>query len=94
VGCIRGEPNGEQVIEMPANMKRRKKVVADRPDRKVYDVKVRVISQRGDCGQGHKVGDEVVIKSANGSRHTPAGICLSAFNAFYPAVRTLAFVCA
>ena len=66
-------------------------MVADRPDRNLYDVKVRVISQRGDCGQGHKVGDEFVVKSANGSRHTPAGICLSAFNALYPALRALAF---
>ena len=51
-----------------------------------YDVKVKVISEKGSCAIGHKVGDEFVI-----SRTTPEGICLSAFNAFFPTVRTLMF---
>jgi uncharacterized repeat protein (TIGR04076 family) len=51
-----------------------------------YDVKVKVISQKGTCAIGHKVGDEFVI-----SRTTPDGICLSAFNALFPALRTLMF---
>jgi uncharacterized repeat protein (TIGR04076 family) len=51
-----------------------------------YDVKVKVISQKGTCGAGHKVGDEWTI-----SDKTPAGICLSAFNALFPATRVLMF---
>ena len=51
-----------------------------------YDVAVRVISQKGTCGTEHKVGDEWVIGSK-----TPAGICLSAFNAMFPNVRVLRF---
>jgi len=51
-----------------------------------YDVKVKVISQKGTCGAGHKVGDEWVITGK-----TPEGICLSAFNALFPATRVLMF---
>ena len=51
-----------------------------------YQVKVRVISQKGTCNNGHNVGDEYVI-----SRTTPEGICLSAFHTFSPAMRTLMF---
>lgn len=51
-----------------------------------YNIQVKVISQKGNCVIGHKVGDEFLI-----SRTTPEGICLSAFNAFFPAMRTLMF---
>lgn len=51
-----------------------------------YQIKVRVISQKGTCNNGHNVGDEYVI-----SRTTPEGICLSAFHTFFPAMRTLMF---
>ena len=51
-----------------------------------YDVKVKVISQKGTCGAKHKVGDEWVITSK-----TPGGICLSAFNALYPNIRLMMF---
>ncbi len=51
-----------------------------------YDVKVKVISQKGTCGAGHKVGDEWTI-----SGKTPEGICLSAFNALIPSLRVLMF---
>jgi uncharacterized repeat protein (TIGR04076 family) len=51
-----------------------------------YDVVVKVISQEGTCGAEHKVGDEWVIGSK-----TPEGICLSAFNALFPAARVLRF---
>ncbi len=52
----------------------------------MYNVVARVISQKGTCGIGHKVGDEWLI-----SGRTPEGICLSAFNALLPAARTLMF---
>jgi len=51
-----------------------------------YSVKVKVISQKGFCAIGHKVGDEFVI-----SRTTPSGLCLAAFDAFFPRMQTLMF---
>jgi len=51
-----------------------------------YDVRVKVVSQKGTCGAGHQVGDEWVITGK-----TPAGICLSAFNAMLPSIRVLMF---
>ena len=51
-----------------------------------YNIQVKVISQKGNCVIGHKVGDEFVI-----SRTTPAGICMAAFNAFFPDMRILMF---
>jgi len=50
----------------------------------IDDVAVRVISQKGTCEQGHKVGDEWVI-----TRTTPGGLCLSAFHSLIPAARVL-----
>ena len=50
------------------------------------DVKVKVISQKGHCGAGHKVGDEYMVAGK-----TPGGMCLSAFNALYPSLRALQF---
>ena len=49
-----------------------------------YDVLVRVVSQKGNCFQNHKVGDEWIV-----SRKTPEGICLSAFSSIYPHIRIL-----
>jgi uncharacterized repeat protein (TIGR04076 family) len=40
----------------------------------IYDIEITVVSQKGTCGAGHKVGDKWII-----SNSTPAGICLSAF---------------
>lgn len=51
-----------------------------------YEIKVKVISQKGTCDLGHKLGDEFVI-----SRTTPEGVCLSAFNAMFPSMRVLMF---
>lgn len=51
-----------------------------------YEVIAKVISQKGTCAYEHKVGDEWLI-----GRVTPQGICLSAFDAFFPALRVLQF---
>ena len=51
-----------------------------------YEVKITVISQKGHCAIGHKVGDELVV-----SRTTPGGMCLAAFNSFFPDMRILMF---
>ena len=53
----------------------------------IYDVAVKVISQKGHCAQGHKVGDEWVIKNYC----TPAGICMGAFDSIFPVCAVLAF---
>ena len=51
-----------------------------------YDVLVKVISQQGLCGSGHKVGDEWVIGDK-----TPEGICLSAFDSIFSNIQVLKF---
>ena len=40
----------------------------------IYDVEITVISQKGTCGAGHKVGDKWIV-----GHNTPGGICLSAY---------------
>jgi uncharacterized repeat protein (TIGR04076 family) len=52
----------------------------------MYDVKVKVISQKDNCDAGHKVGDKWTI-----SDKTPAGICLGAFNSLSANLRVLMF---
>jgi uncharacterized repeat protein (TIGR04076 family) len=51
-----------------------------------YKVKTKVISQKGTCEVGHKVGDEFITSGT-----TPNGICLAAFNALYPSLWALMF---
>ena len=47
----------------------------------------RVISQKGQCEAGHKVGDEFVIDPAK----TPAGICPWALYSLFPFAEVLQF---
>ena len=51
-----------------------------------YDVAVKVISQKGVCPAGHKVGEEWVL-----SQNSPEGLCLSALNSIYTSFRVLMF---
>jgi uncharacterized repeat protein (TIGR04076 family) len=51
-----------------------------------FEVRVKVISQKGRCSVGHKVGDEWVTGGK-----TPEGICLNAFGMLLPNIRTLMF---
>jgi uncharacterized repeat protein (TIGR04076 family) len=51
-----------------------------------YNVKVKVISQKGRCSTGHEVGDEWLTTGK-----TPEGICLNAFGTLLPNIRTLMF---
>jgi uncharacterized repeat protein (TIGR04076 family) len=51
-----------------------------------YNIRIKVISQKGTCGAGHKIGDEWVT-----SGKTPEGICLNAFGMLLPSIRTLTF---
>ncbi len=52
----------------------------------MFSVKIKVISQKGTCGAGHKVGDEFDC-----SGNTPGGICIFAFNALMPFLLPLMF---
>jgi uncharacterized repeat protein (TIGR04076 family) len=49
-----------------------------------YQVKARVISQKGTCNAGHKVGDEFLIGDT-----LPAGMCSWAFYSLFPFVSAL-----
>ena len=51
-----------------------------------HDIRIKVISQKGRCSTGHKVGDEWVTAGK-----TPEGICLNAFGMLLPNVRTLMY---
>ena len=46
----------------------------------------RVVSQKGTCGAGLKVGDEFII-----GQKTPEGMCSWAFNACFPFAQVLEF---
>ncbi|MFC1820331.1 TIGR04076 family protein [Thermodesulfobacteriota bacterium] len=53
----------------------------------IYDVAVKVVSQKGTCAQGHKVGDEWLIKDYM----TPAGICMGAFDSIFLVAAVMVF---
>ena len=50
------------------------------------DVNAVVVSQKGTCSAGHKVGDSFII-----GQKTPAGMCSWAFAALFPFAETLEF---
>ena len=50
------------------------------------ELTVRIISQKGTCAAGHKVGDEFVI-----GQETPPGLCPWAFHSLFPAIAVLQF---
>ncbi len=52
----------------------------------MYDVIARVISQKGTCAAGHKVGDEFVI-----GQKTPPAFCSWAFHTLFPFAQVLQF---
>jgi len=53
---------------------------------KQYRVVARVVSQKGTCAAGHKMGDEFVLGDC-----TPAGICSWAFYAVFPGAVALQY---
>lgn len=52
----------------------------------VFDVEVSVISQKGNCGTGHKVGDKWLVRHT-----TPDGICLSAYPIMHSNIEVLKY---
>lgn len=53
-------------------------------DNGFYKVSARVVSQKGHCAAGHKVGDEFIIEET-----TPKGMCCWAFCTIFPFVSVL-----
>jgi uncharacterized repeat protein (TIGR04076 family) len=53
----------------------------------VKKIIARVVSQKGSCEAGHKVGDEFVIDPV----HTPPGMCPWALCTLFPFAETLQF---
>jgi len=51
-----------------------------------YKISIKVISQKGTCGNEHKIGDQWITDGK-----TPAGICLSAFDALLPSLQVLMY---
>jgi uncharacterized repeat protein (TIGR04076 family) len=51
-----------------------------------YDIEVTVVSQKGTCGAGHKVGDKWLVSST-----TPGGICLSAYRVMESYINVLKY---
>ena len=51
-----------------------------------YDVAVKVVSQKGFCGQQHKVGEEWIVRG-----RTPEGICISAIGAMMPFINVMRY---
>ena len=51
-----------------------------------YKVSVKVISQKGTCEAGHKVGDRWII-----GEKTPEGLCIFAFGSLLPFIMPLMF---
>ncbi len=51
---------------------------------KRFKVVVKVVSQKGDCIAGHRVGDEFTL-----GQMSPAGMCLPALAVVYPYFRVL-----
>lgn len=47
-------------------------------ERKEYNVVVKIIGGQSPCKQGHRIGDEWIIKGK-----TPDGLCTVAFNTIY-----------
>ena len=52
----------------------------------MYQIVAKVISQKGTCEAGHKVGDEFII-----GQSTPPGMCSWAFQTIFPFAEVLQF---
>ncbi len=51
-----------------------------------YKIKIKVVSQKGTCEAGHKVGDEFFSGGL-----TPKGMCPVAYNALFPSFWALMY---
>lgn len=53
------------------------------------DVSIKVISQKGHCEAGHKVGDEWLVTTAD--QKLPPGLCMFAWDSISPMLKVLMF---
>lgn len=51
------------------------------PERRI---KIRIIESKSPCNSGHEVGEEFEVE-----KHTPDGLCLTAFAGLLPLIRVL-----
>ena len=51
-----------------------------------YQVSIKVISQKGHCEAGHKVGDQWLV-----GEKTPQGMCIYAFASLFPLITPLMY---
>jgi len=51
-----------------------------------YNISIKVISQKGSCEAGHKVGDQWLV-----GEKTPGGMCLFAFSSLFPFITPLMY---
>lgn len=51
-----------------------------------YNVSIKVISQKGTCEAGHKVGDQWLV-----GEKTPEGMCIFAFSSLLPCITPLMY---
>ncbi len=56
-----------------------------------YQISIRVVSQKGTCLGGHKVGDEWLMKGRRDGWRTPSGICMFAYDVLSPVVQMMMF---
>ncbi|MBA7684564.1 hypothetical protein ES703_92969 [subsurface metagenome] len=49
-------------------------------------VRIKVISQKGSCEAGHKVGDQWLV-----GEKTPEGMCIFAFSSLFPIITPLMY---
>ena len=74
--------------EKPMTPDLQKKIIEANPNSKI---RIKVISQKGFCMAGHKVGDEWVMRGNEDSWKTPGGICMFAFDVLYPYINMLMY---
>jgi uncharacterized repeat protein (TIGR04076 family) len=54
-----------------------------------YDVSIKIVSQKGHCEAGHKVGDEWLVTTAD--QKLPPGLCMFAWDSISPMLKVLMF---
>ena len=52
----------------------------------MHKVQIKVVSQKGTCSAGHRVGDSWLM-----TEHTPEGLCVFALDTLFPYIQVLAF---
>lgn len=78
---------GAGAVAMVPKMEAAEKDIGEEGGQKITAVAAEVISQKGSCGQGHKVGDKVVFTESG----VEGKVCIHALYSMLPAVFALLF---